>query len=149
MNLKEVIANHPEVLEAAVGYWSGHLDGSKDTKFDNGATDQGNQMAMMMAMLNKKQAGSLSTEKVNCFKEALGAEILEGAGERNYFSLGTDYDPDYVLSKALDAIEYEGAGKTTFPWKTHMSLDVRDGKVEVSVSEGYRAPTEVLLSKEI
>lgn len=108
--------------------------------FDNGATDQANIMAQLLATLNHKAEPA---EKVLKFKETLKGIITKSlSSDRNSLygmSFGVDYHPDRILAEALSKAGIED-NMSCLPWKTNMSI--LDGKIEAR--SGYGAPREVV-----
>ncbi len=108
--------------------------------FDNGANDSANMMAQLLATLSHKAEPN---EKVLKFKEALKGLITKELGSESGSlygtSLGVDYHPDNILSKALSKAGIDD-NMSTLPWKTHMSIN--DGKIEAH--SGYGAPREAV-----
>ena len=140
--IKDVFLNNKEALDTAVSYWSDFLSKDKDTKFDNGCDDQGNQMASMMAMMANKGTDH-STEKVEVFKREL-RRILLADHESLLYTIGVDYNPDCYLQEALSIADIDGS-LNVLPWKTNMRFEIMEDKeFTISVSEGYGNPSEVI-----
>jgi len=118
-----------QTARRAVELWKRLL---KNPKYDNGAEDQANKMAQLLAMgLNKNN----TDEKLKAFGDELFKKIMN-KDEPNYSrtSLCVDYGPDKTLDDCAKAAEL----KMEFPWKTNMYIY----KDSVSVRAGYGAESE-------
>lgn len=122
-----------EIADIAAGWWA---DVVANPKFDNGDDSQSGGIAMVMAMMGKKEIEPVTIEK---FREVLSRAIEAKINKNPDYKgvIGCDYGPDGTLRAAA---EEAGMPDNNFPWKTTMWFDQN----HVSVSYGYRGKTQFL-----
>lgn len=120
------------VAKTAASWWATKV---WNTKFDNGATDQLNVMASMMASMSAVKAQSqITVEKQMNFEKLLTEAIMEKLNNgATSLPIGCDYNPDHILAEAADKA---GIPSNVFPWKTKMLISDK----RIQVSEGYGEP---------
>ena len=120
-----------EQIETAVTWW---IEALKYPKFDNGDDSDIGMHTMMLATIASPK---VDESQVIDFGNSLQKSLSEA--DDFFLGIGVDYNPDRILSLALEAGEIK-ASITSLPWKTYMTFN-NDG---VQVSCGYGAPREDL-----
>ena len=125
-----------DLVNAAVEYWAHMLEDPMSFVMDNGESSQF-VLLNMMAKAGAKPAEEDAVEKFRC---RLTNTIYEALEKNGRLTLSVDYDPDRILTEILDNSLSNYNSKTIFPCKTCMWITLEN----VSVSQGYHAPTVVL-----
>jgi hypothetical protein len=121
--------HNQETIKKAAKWWREKIQNADH--HDNGASDNGNMMAMMLADLLACK-NTASKEQLDVFEDKL-IEILSSI-EDGEIDMRCDYGPDNILSKAAG---YADISKYVFPYKTSTYID-RDDRF--MVSDGYGKP---------
>ena len=115
----------PNQIETAVNWW---IEALKYPKFDNGDDSDTGMHAMMLATIASPK---VSESQVSDFENSLRKSL--GEIDKSFFGIGVDYNPDRILSVALEAAEIKNS-MTALPWKTYMTFN--DGGVQVGCGYG-------------
>lgn len=138
--VEETLKTAPSAGAAAGIWWATVLS---DPKHDNGADDDANMMARVMADTlsaeNPAQAGALELF-AGYLKEALNKQLEEG---RDWISFGVDYHPDMILVECANRANLS-IPMMGWPWKTNMWVTPKN----VKVSYGYAAASKVIWGEE-
>lgn len=124
-------------IETAVRWWSDSLQGRGPAKYNNGDTSNIGFMMMALATM-AADAAPVAANQYTAFEASLRRLLTEAAeAGRTTINLMTDYGPGGLLA---DAMEEAKVSFDKAPWKTYMTVE----QDQVTVSAGYRAPTETL-----
>ena len=138
MITNEEIRLCPTAATAAAKWWRRALE---HPRYDNGDNSVMGAIVMMMAMMANQEK---SPEVLDQFEVELASDLekrLEDCSDYGV-SLGVDYNPDQILWSAAERTGMDWRENSSWPWKTHMWVKSN----EITVSAGYRAPTEVIWS---
>ena len=120
-----------ETAQKAAKWWADQL--RTKPKLDNGDDSLAGILTSVVAYrLQEKEYENRKFEDANKFEIAL-AEILELENDERGVILSVDYNPDYLLSKAIKNVNIN-VGQTRLPWKTTMWIT----KNKIEVAYGYR-----------
>jgi len=147
-----------EAIRIGATWWGDRLRGVAKT--DNGDPSAMGDRVQGLAGMLQAQEPIRSDDEINRFVDELCKAMTEhrncqgngcdGCEDGVYLNsvgvyVDVDYDPDIILSKALERAGVK-ISPVTLPWKTRMSIRQADDSDDwvVSVSEGYGASTVTL-----
>lgn len=133
-------AVNAELVNSAVQFWANFLRDPSSFDLDNGEDQP--PMIKMLAAMAKAGSKPIDSAIIEKFESYLAAIIYNKLADGNTVKLSVDYNPDKVLSDALDlAFGQENyMEKTIFPWKTYMLISLD----EVRAYRGYMSDAKVL-----
>ena len=122
-----------EAARVAANWWGDAVCGNARHDTDNG-------MLNMIGRIAAAREPSPATSVLDRFVSALETGIAARVEKCGEVGLRVDYHPEGLLLDALNALDRESVRGFSFPPKTSMTVTAND----VTVSNGYRAPTERL-----